>query len=267
MENPTTAKLHQDTVVDAFVEYLAAKLYPGLRIIDRPDKKPGTTREIDALAESPKLHLAIEHTSVDTLPNQRQEDVPFSEAIGKLEEELRGKINSRVRLNTSFGAVPTGTSWQSVRALLRTWLIEEIPKLPEGWSTHNIEGVPFPIDLMKDSTRPHGLYLARSISDDDTLSIRLSKQLKDKADKLRKYKEAGCLTMLLVESSDIALMSRGKVALAIEAAYPSVPPVGSDKIWYGDTSTPDPFYFWNITPGRKVDVLMNAIEEYGNPIA
>ncbi len=266
MGNPITPKLRQDAVIDTFVEYLAAKLYPGLLIIDRPDQKHGTSREIDALAESPQLRIAIEHTSVDSLPNQRQQDARFSEALGKLEEELKGKINSRVRLNTSFGAVTIGTAWQNIREALRTWLIKEIPKLPEGWSTHNIEGVPFPIDLMKDSTRPHGLYLARGAPEDDTLSARLLEQLNDKADKLKKYKETGWLTILLVENLDIALMNRGKMALAIAAAYPSVPPTGSDKIWYADTSTPDPFYFWNITPGRKAGILMNAIEEYENPI-
>src|SRR2546428_6253816 len=60
----------------------------------------GSTREIDALAENSQLRIAIEHTSVDSLPNQRKEDKPFVEALGKLEEEVRGKINSRVCLVT-----------------------------------------------------------------------------------------------------------------------------------------------------------------------
>jgi hypothetical protein len=265
MGNPTTAKLHQDAVIDSFIEYLAAKLYPGLHVIDRPDKKPGTVREIDALAESPNLRVAIEHTSVDSLPNQRTEDAGFNEVIGKLEGELRGKINSRVHLITPFGSVPTGMSWQTIRATLKTWLIEIVPSLPEGRSRHNIEGVPFSIDLMKDSTRPHGLYMARNAPDDSTFAVRLREQLEGKADKLKKYKAEGCLTVLLVESSDIALMSRGKMALAIEATYSSVPPAGSDKIWYADTSIPDSLQFWNTTPGRTACTLMNAIEELENP--
>ena len=265
MGSPATPKLHQDAVIDYFVEYLAAKLYSGLHIIDRPDKKLGSTREIDALAENSQLRIAIEHTSVDSLPNQRKEDKPFMEALGKLEEEVRGKINSRVCLVTPFGAIPTGMSWEDIRAVIRTWLLEIMPSLPDGWSKHNIKGVPFTIDLRRDSTRPHGLYLARGAPEDNTLSARLLEQLNDKADKLKKYKRTRCLTILLVESSDIALMNRGKMALAIEAAYSSVPPVGVDKIWYADTSTPHPFYFWNITPGRDA-VMMNAIEEYENPI-
>src|SRR3989442_15211882 len=101
-------------------------------------------------------------------------------------------------------------SWPNLRAAIKTWLIEVMPSLPEGWSKPNIEGVPFPINLMKDSTRPHGLYLARSTSDDDTFSMRLDEQLNDKADKLKQYRAAGCLTMLLLESCDLVLMSNGK---------------------------------------------------------
>jgi hypothetical protein len=96
MSPPTHSRL-EDKVIEAFVMYLAGKLYPGLQIIEWPDKNNTRTPDIDAIAEAAGKRIAIEHTSADSLPNQRLHNDRFMEAIGHLEEEIKGQLNCRLR--------------------------------------------------------------------------------------------------------------------------------------------------------------------------
>ena len=230
--------------------HLAAEFYPGLCLVDWPDKKPGANREIDSLAESSDVRVAIEHTSVDSFEKQREDSARFMEAIGKLESELQGQIASSVRLIIHCGAVPTGIPWKTICDVLRSWIVNTFPTLPDGRSQQNIAGVPFLVYVWKDSTQLSGLSVARFAPEDHTLSERLRGQLKDKAAKLSKYKQAGWFTVLLLESSDIALMNLNTMRSAVEAACSSSLPAGADSIWYADSAISGTFQFWDITPTR-----------------
>jgi hypothetical protein len=53
-------------VIEALVAFLRARGHPGLRIDSWPERTNHESPEIDAIAGA----FAIEHTSVDTLPNQ-----------------------------------------------------------------------------------------------------------------------------------------------------------------------------------------------------
>ncbi|OQW32619.1 MAG: hypothetical protein A4E19_04450 [Nitrospira sp. SG-bin1] len=152
----------EDLIVKAFVTYLAARLYPGLRIVEWPDKNNTRTTDIDAIAESGDKRVAIEHTSTDYLPNQRLHDERFLQAIGYLEQELKGQIHSHLRVITPFGAVPTGIRWDEIRDRLRRWILDNVPQLPADESKHNIsiEGVPFPLTVQK---LYRSLYLAAMV--------------------------------------------------------------------------------------------------------
>lgn len=51
MSAPTHSRL-EDKVIEAFVMYLAGKLYPGFQVIEWPDKNNTRTPDIDAIAEA-----------------------------------------------------------------------------------------------------------------------------------------------------------------------------------------------------------------------
>jgi len=67
--------------------------------------------------------------------------------------------------------------------------------------------------------------------------------------KLAGYQSTGKITVLLVESSDIALMSEGMMLDAIRQACPGGLPTGVDQLWYADTSIPDEIEFRDFTMG------------------
>lgn len=54
-------------VVEAFIAYLRDNGHPNLRVDRRPEEENRRSKDIEAIAGQ----FAIEHTSIDTLPNQR----------------------------------------------------------------------------------------------------------------------------------------------------------------------------------------------------
>ena len=100
---------------------------------------------------------------------------------------------------------------------------------------------------MKSSSRPAGLFFGRFEPADDTLPDRIRVAVERKARKLAPYRATGLTTVLLVESSDIALMHDGKMLEAIRMAFPRGIPSSVDRVWYADTSIPEDIAFREFT--------------------
>ena len=93
MKRQAKQNLLQDyDVIDAFIEYLRKHGYPELTVTSYPDKENRSSPDIDAIAGP----FAIEHTSIDTLPNQRRNNDWFKKVLGNLEQEFDfPKVNFR----------------------------------------------------------------------------------------------------------------------------------------------------------------------------
>ena len=255
----------EDKVIISFVHYIADKFYPGLRISEWPDKKSGSSGEIDAIAKSTDNCIAIEHTSIDSLPNQRRDNARFTQVFVPLEQELCDRTDVRVCLIIPFRALPTGANWDTIRVKLRAWIDREVPMLPSGTAKHNVAGIPFPVTVRKPTGAPR-LWFARFAEDDPEFVACIQNLVIAKAKKLKKYKEAGYSTVLLIENSDLANMCLSTMVEAISNAFPSSLPPEVDRIWYADTSIPDSHQFWNLSPtSRAKMVVMSATEELDNP--
>ena len=232
-------------VIDAFVAHLGMNGHPGLQVDRRPDKENSNSSDIDAIAG----HFAIEHTSVDTLTNQRRDSNWFVRAAGGIETELPSKPDFRLSITLEYDAVVKGQNWSTIRDALKTWITTEASSLPDGRHVlGDIPGVPFGLRVTKASHRPPGVFFARAAPEDDSLSERIRQQIDRKAEKLAKYHGAGTTTVLLVENGDIALMNESKILEATLEAYPTGLPPGVDQIWYGDTSIPSETEFRDLTP-------------------
>lgn len=231
-------------VVDAFVAHLAANSYPGLKVDRRPDEENRGSSDIDAIAGP----FAIEHTSVDTLPNQRRDSDWFMRAAGGLEGELERKLSSRLNITLEYDAVSKGQDWAAIRAALKTWLAQEAPRLPEGRSIiEKSSEIPFRLHVVKATGRSPGVFFARYEPDDKSLPERVKAAFDRKATKLAKYQGPEAITVLLVESDDIALMNEGKMIGAIRTAFPAGHPAGVDQVWYVDTSITGALEFRDFT--------------------
>ena len=212
-------------VVAAFVAFLAANGRPGLRIDRRPDEeRPG---DIDALA----AELAIEHTSIDTLPDMRLDAARFVQIVDGIEKI---PVPRHMQIVLPMHSIGPGQDWRAIRAALHGWLRTDGQHLKDGRHVVRIPGVPFEVRIFQVDAlhvRPQA-FAARSAVHDDTLSHRLRKQLDRKIEKLVRYKLEDKTTVLLVENDDIALMDLIKMVDAIRAAYQDGKPAGIDQVWY-----------------------------------
>ncbi len=232
-------------LVDAFVAHLRDRGHPGLHVERRPDEDNRESSDIDATAGP----FAIEHTSIDTLPNQRRDADWFTRVAGKLKEELGVLLPFRLNITLKYDAVRIGQDWAAVRSALKSWITNEAPRLSDGRSViENAPGIPFRLHVVKSCDRRPGAFFARFQPDDDTLPLRVKVAFDRKAEKLAKYQAPGVTTILLVENDDIALMNDGMMLDAIQTAFPAGPPPGVDQVWYADTSIESDPEFRDFTP-------------------
>ena len=229
-------------VINAFVTFIKETRRPDLQVDRWPDKQNRDSSDIDAIAGD----LAIEHTSVDTLPDQRRNSDWFMRATGGLEQELPIKPQFRLRITLEYDAVKKRQNWTAIRSALKNWITDKASHLKDGRHVlYDIPGIPFRLHVTKASDRRPAVVFGRFAPSDDTLPNRIREQFTRKADKLAKYPTM--VKILLVETDDIALMNEVEMLNAICQAFPDGLPSGIDQVWYVDTSIPSDIEFSDFT--------------------
>lgn len=245
--NRTTRRkpcLTDKEVIIIFVDYLTRNGNPGLVVDSWPDEENRQSSDIDAIAGP----FAIEHSSVDTVANQRRDSAWFLEVVGGLENELGHKLSFRLSLTLPYEGIQCGQDWPKIRSALREWILKESPKLANG--PHKISGasgIPFEFYVTKRRSDSPGLLFGRFAPDIKILPSRLREQLDRKADKLSFYIDKGKITILLVESDDIALMDESTMWNGLRQAYPTGLPNGVNQIWFADTSIREDVVFTDMS--------------------
>lgn len=235
-------KLTDKKVIGLFVKYLADQGHPGIEVDAWPDEEQPS--EIDAIAGP----FAIEHTSVDTIPNQRRDGAWFVRVVKPLEDEFRCRLPFRLVLTFPYEGIQTGQDWARITSALRNWVLDEAPRLSMGSHTiKEVPGIPFEFYAAKKSSSRTGLFFGRFAPHDQTLPDRLREQLDRKIEKLSPYKGQNKTTILLVESDDIALMDEAIMWDGLRSAYPDGLSKGLDQIWFADTSIPEEILFTDMT--------------------
>ena len=225
--------LEDSCVIAKFVAHLRKNGHPGLQVDLCPDKQNRVSPDIDAIAGP----FAIEHTRIDTLPNQSRNNDWLDEVTGGLGKELSSQLPFRLSIILEYGAITTNQDWKAIKQALRNWIINESPGLVNGHHVlGNVPGIPFKLTVFKDTDMPPKLVFSRFDPNDNTFSDRLKVLCDRKAKKLAKYQGTGTTTVLLIENNDIALMHPIIMRQEIQKAYPNGLPPGVDKIWYADTA-------------------------------
>lgn len=231
-------------VIDEFVAHLRKNGHPNLKVDQRPDNENRDSPDIDAIAGP----FAIEHTSIDTLPDQRRNNDWFMQIIGDLEQEFSSQLPFHLYITLEYNAITTNQDWKAIHQALKIWIIGDALRLKEGHHVlGNVPGVPFKLHVDKKIGFPPSLFFARFPFQDNTLANRIKTQCDRKAKKLAKYQGTRKTTILLIENYDIALMHPSITLKGIRGAYPNGLPPGVDRIRYADTSIPDYIRFMDFT--------------------
>ena len=158
-------------VIEAFVAFLRTRGYLGLCIDSWPEKTNHKRPEIDALAGA----FAIEHTSVDTLPNRRRNADWFTQAIGGLETELAKPPTCRLSIAVESYAVCRSQDWRAIRQTLKAWITGTVLHLADGHhAVKDIPGVPFRLHVTKQHSvkiRWRIPFLLKAVSNSSTANL------------------------------------------------------------------------------------------------
>lgn len=234
----------QDTVIDAFVAHLRTNGYPTLQINNRPDKKNSKTPDIDAIARP----FAIEHTSIDTVANQRRDSKRFLRVVDGLRNEFDNSVPCRLNITIPYEGVQTGQNWKEIKHAFRGWITNYAVNLSDGIHTiKKVPGIPFEFFVRKKTGSMPGIIFSRIAPTDNSLPDRIRKLFMRKARKLRIYKDLKYITILLVESEDVALMNEGIALEAMRTGLSCSLPDGIDRLWYVATDIPEELLFYDFT--------------------
>ena len=212
-----------------FAVFLAMIGHPVFGIDRWPEDE--TENEIDAIIGP----YAVQHTSVDALPDQRKRNAWFSQVINQIEPEFRNKLGFHLAIKIDWHAVQTGQKWRVAHAAIKNWISQDTPSLPDGRYTIGIADVPYPLDVVKGGPiKSDGVFFIRDDPGDDTLGARLHDQLVGRHNKLSvlaAHRKHGKKTLLLLASDDIALMNNVRIGQAFEQAFPTWPD-SLDELWF-----------------------------------
>lgn len=251
------ARTEQEKIlITHFVEFLGTLQGFPLPSISWPDEVERNRKEIDALAIGPNIRFAIELTSIDSYPSQREDTARFSQVILPLEAELDGVFDYRVSLTLHAGVITNGANWGDWHSTLKYWVIQHVPELPFGCGYHDVDGLPFQVFIHKTDTGCGGLHISR-FGSVDGVQKRLELLMLEKISKLRRYHETGSKTILVVESTDLALMNVGVMAEAVQQTMALRSDLAVDEIWYADSTCSRfcsiPAHYWRLWPPASED--------------
>lgn len=245
-----TTRLDDKALIDSFVEHMRQTRYPNLKVDRWPDEENRDSPDIDALAGS----FAIEHTSVDTVNNQRRDSSWFLQAVGGLRKELSPNLSYRLNITFPYDGIQRGQNWNEIKESIKSWIINSSSFITDGVHViRNVTGIPFQFNVRKASSRKAGLFFSRYSPDDNSLPRRIHDQLERKAKKLKPYQNQNYSTILLIESDDDALMNESIMIEAIRESFSSSLPIGVDNLWYADTAISDDILFHDFTE----DIIAN----------
>ena len=122
-------KMDENDVIDAFVRHMAHyKVCPNLAVNRWPDKENRTEPEIDAIAG----RFAIEHTSIDSVANQRRLDDWYLQVVDGLDRVISDIVDCGFTITLEFHAIAKGMGWCCIRDDLQNWIVDYAPRLGNG---------------------------------------------------------------------------------------------------------------------------------------
>ncbi len=217
---------HQNKVIRKTLEYISKTRNVVCEIIEYPDEKERKLAACDVIAIIDRKKVAIEHTSIDSIPFQRRDNRRFLDLLGPLEEELTGKLpkQGNYHLIVNMDEIPVGVKWDSIRSRISEWCQDVASSLvmgsastaPRHFIREKLTGVPFEVTLyrwrFRDGEFRIGRFLPSDLENKRTKVI--IESLISRGTKVSKYKDQGFRSLLILESRDLILANAPDISRA-----------------------------------------------------
>lgn len=219
----------------------------------QPDTIERSRPAVEWLFETATAKFAIEHTRIESFPNQIIDGKHFARMLEPLETELTGQLPGHYFLVVNVGAAKAPVSrHDEIRAAIRDWILANCIGLKEEEGLRGTPtGVPFEIALSRDIGGGSSLTVFQGLVDNlaDLRFDRIREALDRKCPKLSAEQRAGRITVLALESDDMPLINRRAVSAAVVEALASRTD-SPDLIFWVRTST-QPWNTWLLKEGAS----------------
>ncbi|MBW8041574.1 MAG: hypothetical protein FVQ85_16480 [Planctomycetes bacterium] len=270
MKNKSSAKRSHEKQVCKVVASFIAKI-KNLTIDDiiSPEEEEHNEQAVDALIKCSSIEIVLEHTRIESYPEQIADNYMVKNLLKPLVGKLTGKLPTpgHYRLSIDVGAVKGAKDTERVQKALIAWVQEKAPllELPvhKPSDKHYIRekpcGVPFEVALHR-LERRDGKFTIELVAPAELETKRRRRikiALEKKCPKLSKAKGETRISVLLLELDDICLGDPIQTAKAVteELSQNDVP----DEIYLVETEA-KPWVVWVLKDG---EALFSDLEDWG----
>ncbi len=227
-------------------------------VLEIPDDIDRTNPAVDMLCAGKEHDYPIEHTLIESFPDQIYDNVRFVECFAPLEGILAGKLPKpgHYHFSIEVGEASEIKDPEKTREIVANWIERVAPKLviysPGGERNHYIkERLPeleFELKLYKEKgheSKDGSLLIMRSISEEFNLDSmrceRIDTALERKCPKLKEARGEKCESILCLEYNDNGLGDNIAIADCIVKGLSKRDGDVPDHIVLVDTGT-EPYY-------------------------
>jgi hypothetical protein len=211
--------------INNFIAYLGDEYFVDRTDLTFPDDNNRSSADIDALVGN----IAIEHTSIDSIKGQRENNAKFQLVFVPTMEEFSPFVNAHYWMVVAFKDVQRINKPAEAAKVVRSWFIDQVIPLPNGRYTQiKIPGLDVAVNISKDTDLWSTVIFLRSAEPDKEIEVTLRNRVIDKCQKLKSYKDKGLKTCLIVESEDIAFMGQHIFKQTYQKAFGSNLPPNTD---------------------------------------
>lgn len=209
-----TEPKNERVLCDAVANFLAKRRAEAISKVEPVDAVVRNRPAVEFIYHTDTAKFAIEHTRIESFPNQIGEGKRFVQIVEPLEAELAGKLPGVFFLTIGVGAARVPAAEQeSVRAALTRWILDSAARLePEEktWPRGNCAltatppGVPFQATLTRDCDYDSRLFAFQGLVGDLQQLRRqaIARSLAKKCPKLEQASADGCISVLILELDD-----------------------------------------------------------------
>lgn len=242
--------------------------------LGEPDTLERQKPAVDYSFRCGNQEYVLEHTLIESLPDQMRDDRQFMDLLGPLESELNGKLPppGHYKLTVHFGAVKGAKNKAKIQDLIKSWVLQKAGCLdvgspataPRHFVTAKLDGVPFEITLYRWGDLPglEGRFLIQRFAPEDLEERRRERiriALDAKCKKLAAGKKGIKKSILVLESNDIALANAVDIGKALTLELQRDGLQIPDEIYSIGTETPH----WVIWVLKFEDQLFPEVKKAG----
>lgn len=258
---------HEKVVCKTTADFIVRRKNLRIRKIDYPDENNRNTPAVDMLIECSDVEIVLEHTKIESYPEQIADNHRIRQLLEPIKTELEGQlpVPGHYELTIAIGAVKGAKQVKFIQKNIIDWIKEKAPLLkvgspdvaPDHYIKERLTGVPFETTLYRWPGRDGKLFYSRFAPEDleEMRKQRISKALKEKCPKLIKARESNRISVLLLESDDICLANPLLISKALAKEIGSRSDV-PDEIYLIETAIKP----WLVSVMKEGTILFS----YGN---